>query len=170
MEVSLVLNKLKNNIFNVAIIFLALLLSYNAIKQQNKEINALLETKATEIKKTGILEEINKLEKRLGEYRDLLKQKDESLLINSINEIASGKGIRLASIKPLPQEEGSEYIIKQPFELVVEADSFHTLGKFISSLENNPDFCIIEQFNILPVREREELSVNLKLAYVVFKN
>lgn len=169
MEVSQLFTKLKSNAFNVSIILFAFLISYNTYKKQNSQIAMLLETKATEAKKSVILEEIGGLEKRIDLYKNFLNYRDEGAVINLINEIAGNMGIKIVSIKPAAQEADYDYLIKHPFALTVETKDSHALGKFLSRIENHSDFYLVDALNILSGQDEEKLTVNLSLSYVVFK-
>lgn len=170
MEASQLINKIKDNAFNVAIILLAFLISYNIYKKQNQEFSILFETKAGEFKKNEILGRIMGLEKKIEVYKNFLRDKDENLLMRSINEIARAADVRIVSIRPSFQQVVSEYILEYPFELTVETEDYHALGRFISKVENYADFYLVEQLNIQYAADTEKLTAKLRLSYVVFKN
>jgi hypothetical protein len=170
MEASQIVNKIKDNAFNVAIILFAFLISYNIYKKQNREYGILFETKAGELKKNEVLARIIGLEKKTDVYKNLLRDKDENLLMRSINEIAREANVRIISIRPSSQQAGSEYILESPFELTVETEDYHALGSFISKVENYADFYLVEQLNIQYAQDTEKFTARLRLSYVVFKN
>jgi len=74
--------------------------------------------------------------------------------------------------------------IKYPFTLVIGSDSYHDIGKFISSIENNPSIFFIDAMSIKAQEENQEqekesiratkpaekLSVILTLSIIAFKN
>lgn len=170
MELSELINKLKDNALNLSIILVAFFISYNIYKKQNAEIAVLLESKAIEVKKSAILEKISGTEKRINLYKNFLTEKNANSVISFINEIAGGMGIKVVSIRPEAQSEDNEYIVKHPFGLTVETQDYHSLGKFISRIENHSDFYVVDNLNILAEQEAQKVTAQLKLSYIVFKN
>lgn len=162
-------NKYKNKILNIAIIILALIISSNIYKKQAKEIESLKGKTNVEIKKNNMLKNISQLEKRINTYRNLFAKKDVSLVINTISNIAKESGIKIVSIKPIPEQRQiyPEYI-KFPFNLVLTASKYHALGKFISKVEGYRDVYVVDSLEMRFEPTKEELTVNLKVSSIAF--
>jgi Tfp pilus assembly protein PilO len=102
--------------------------------------------------------------------------------MNTFSSIARDFNVRLISVSP-GNEENQPLYIKTPFTLVIGADSYHTIGKFISSLENQPGIYFVETISIrsqeesrTPAQEltqepklADKLIVNLILSIIAFK-
>ncbi len=162
-------NKYKNKILNIAIIILALIISSNIYKKQAKEIESLKGKTNVEIKKNNMLKSISQLEKRINTYRNLFAKKDVSENINTISNIAKESGIKIVSIKPIPEQRQiyPEYI-KFPFNLVLNTSKYHALGKFISKVEGYRDVYVIDSLEMRFEPTKEELTVNLKVSSIAF--
>jgi len=163
------LEKHKNKILNVIIILVVLIVSRNIYRYQFNVKLSLGKKDAVEIKKNKVLENISQLEKRINSYKNLLVKKDPSLIINSISNIAKESGIKIASIKPNPEQAYPEYI-KFPFNLALIAPSYHALGKFISRIESLKDVYSIDSLEMKPDIEAKELNVNLAMSSIVFRD
>ncbi len=129
----------KGQILNIVVIFAFILMSSQIYRAQMNKVKSLLEQKEKEIKKKGVLAEINQTEKSLASYGKLFGKKDRSLVINTINVISRDLGIKVNSIKPEDVEDYSDYILKYPFRVAIIADNYHAIGRFIQRLETYPD-------------------------------
>ena len=168
------IKKYGNQIVNILIIVLALIIAYNIYKGQSKDIELLKAQKDGAIKKNAVLGEISKLEKEISSYKKTLGKRDASLLMNNINNIARESGIKIVSIRPEAERDYPVYI-RYSFVLVINAENYHRVGKFISSLESSPDIYIVDSLNIKSSLERkevgqpEEITADLILSTVFFK-
>jgi len=169
------LNKYKNSVFNVGIVLVAVFVAakiYGFI--ESKKI-ATEETRVMEQKKNEVLGEISGLEGRLAMYKNYLNKKDLSASINTIGNIARESSAKIISVKPTPEESYTAYIGKYPFDLILEVDNYHSLGKFISRLESHPDVYAVEVFSISPQRKKvgeeveSKLIVNVRVSTFLFK-
>lgn len=169
--------KKKNRLLNGLIILLAVIAAYNIHKIQAKNTRALMERKEIELKKNETLEVIARSEQKMGDYKIFLKPKDMSMVINTINELAKNSDVRIISFKPF---EGYTYplYIKSPFEVNLKADSYHSIAKFISKLENHPDIYIIESANLKqdagalqPAGQEpgDKVAAQLRVSTILFK-
>jgi len=156
------INKNKGAFFNIALILLSLFISSKIYKSQGKAIESLREQTLEESKKNEVLQDILSLEKKIGLYKDLLHKKDAASAISTLGNIAKESNINIISIKPYPAQELTDYI-KIPFELSVNAPNYHSLGKFISRIENQQDVYVIDSLSINANNELKGLNVSLKV-------
>lgn len=164
----------KNNILNIAVIFLAIILAFNIHKGQNRAQGLLNQRRDMALKKNEVLGNIGQLEKTANSYRGFF-HKDSAQVINTLNNIARDSSVKISSIKPQAEIILPLYV-KYPFDLVVSMDSYHYLGKFISKIESYSNTYIVEKIEIKPVgqilRADQEyrLDVNLRISAVSLKD
>ena len=163
MELTALVNKHKNKIVNIAIITLAIIISANIYKKQAAGIETLKTEEDIEKKKNDVIKDINQLVKKINSYEKLFTKKDVSLVINTIAGIAKQSGIKIVSMRP-DSEQASPNYVKLPFGLVVSADNYHAIGKFISKLEGYRDVYIIDSASIKLDSQSKEFTVNLRLS------
>ena len=173
----------RKKVLSIGIILFTLIITLIIYRIQTKKIESLYITKDTEQKKNEVLKEISQLETRIKFYKNLLSKKDASLVMNTISNIAKDSNVMLISTKP-GTEENQPLYIKYPFVLVIGADSYHAIGKFISKIENHPDIYLVEAISIKlqggSQRQEKEsagvteptnkLIVNLTLSIIAFKD
>lgn len=177
MNALLIINEHKNKILNIAIIVLALAVSNNIYKSQNKGLGLLKEKKEAEIKKGTLLEDISAVDKKLDVYRKLLRtgKKDKFLIINNITNIAKNFDVKVESVKPLGEQKYPAYI-KYPSEVILSSNDYHTVGQIISELENyNNEVYIIDSFTIIPAQQSQDdrayrFNVQLRGCSLSFKD
>ena len=167
MESAEFINKHKNKIINIVVVIVALIISNNIYKRQASGMESLIQKKDMEIKNNSIIDNINQLEQRLNAYRKLLVKKDAGLVINAISDIAKQSGVKIISIRPDTEQNFSSYI-RAPFTLMLTVANYHSLGKFISKLENSQDVFIVEGIDMRSDTQTAELMVNLRLTNVAF--
>jgi len=161
----------KNLIVNliVAVILVAgLIWAYN---YQMKNFNNLTAQKEAEIKKNAVIEEISKSEKKIFAYKRILSKKEISNLMNSINALAGKNKIKIMTVQP-QNDEVEEYYIKQTIRLEVEFKSYHNLGNFISGLEKSPEIFIVNNLDIISLRDSAGgvgLRANLMISTFIYK-
>lgn len=167
------LHQHKNKIINTAILIFALLFTRNIYRQQLKVADSLRERKDTEEKKNSILADIRQLEKKIKVYEDFVNRKDISVAMNIISEIAQDFSINVISIRPAAPLERPLYT-KYFFELRLEAQNYHNIGRFISNLESRSELYSVEGLKILPVysadQQRRTLSFDLTLSTILIKD
>jgi len=168
MEAQDFIGKYKNKILNVAIIILSLFIASKIYKEQLKGIDSLKEKKNLESKRSEILESISRTEKKNNAYKELLSRKDASNVISTVSNIAKEFNIKIISIRPTQQQKYIEYA-KIPFDLVLNASSFHDLGNFISKIESHRDVYTIDSLGISIERQSKQLNINLTLSSIVYK-
>jgi hypothetical protein len=164
----------KKNIINFIIIVIALPIAINIYKSQVKSIELLKNKKDIELKKNEVLQNISISEKTVNSYKDILNRKDISLVLNRISDIAKKSGVKIIWLKPVAPQDYSIYI-KYSFDLAVDVDNYHTLGKFISALESNPDVYFVERLTIKSTEgpgelaQAEKLTINLTLSTILLR-
>jgi len=159
------IKKHKNRVLNILIIILALFISSNIYKKQNKEMLSLNAQKEIEIKKNAEFEVIGRLEEKNKYFKNYLSKKDAGLAIDTISNIAKELGIKIISIRPEAELKFAQYT-KAPFEISLGINNYHDLGKFISKMENSNEVYIIETITAKRESEGKGLSVNLKLSSI----
>ncbi len=172
----------KKKVLSIGIIIFTLIITLIIFSVQTKKIESLHVTKDTELKKNDVLNEISRSEKTIKLYRNLFSRKDAYSVTDTMSSIAKESNVRLISIKP-GTEENQPFYIRSPFILVIGADSFHAIGKFVSMIENHSDVYFVD---VISIRSQEEsrtpdkeltqapeptskLIVNLILSIIIFK-
>jgi Tfp pilus assembly protein PilO len=159
------LKKYKNKILGAFVIILALIISANINKIQNKYIGSLNAQKELEMKKSAEFEKINQLEKKNNFYKNFLAKKDSSLAINAITNIAKDLGVKIVSIRPDLEIKFQQYS-RRPFEVSLTVDNYHELGSFIAEIEGLSDVYAIENLMIRSDSKNKFLTVTLRLSAV----
>ena len=172
----------RKRVLSIGIIILTLVITLIIYRIQIKKVESLHVNKDTEQKKNEVLNEISRSEKTVKLYKNLLSQKDVSSVMNTISDIARDSNVRLVSIRPGNEEKQPLYT-KYPFILVIGADNYHVIGKFISSIENQSDIYFMDAISIRSQEESQildkeltqepestdKLIVNLILSIIAFK-
>jgi Tfp pilus assembly protein PilO len=163
-------------VLNIAIIALALFLSFNFYKNQiTTQISHLSQSIDTEKKKNTVLQQINKLEENFALYKNFTHtNKDRSTFMASLGSIADSSSVKILSLNPL-KEEGYPLYTRHPFSLSIMAANYHALGKFISLLESSSDLYSIDALVIKPQQTQKDsvtynMAVDIKLNAVAFKD
>lgn len=154
------INKYYKMFLNVAIIILAFIIGSNVYKNQLRLAESLKGKKDYEARKNTIIDDIGQLEKKIDSYKNSFNKTDVALTINIISGLAKESNVKIASIKP-EGEKGYSAYIKYPFSLSVEAGNYHSIGKFISKLENHKNVYIVEGLNIKPPAAEVSQEVTL---------
>ncbi len=170
MELSVFLGKHKNKLLNIGVIVLALIFSNRIYKGSLKEIERLNAVKEEEAKKNVALSNISKLEKKINSYKNFFANKDAGFVIDTISGIARDAGIKIVSIRPVEKGINPDYV-KFPFDLVINASSYHTVARFIKDLESTPAvYLSVENVNIQTSEfsgQKKGLSVTLRVSQIV---
>ncbi len=172
----------KKKIFGIGIIIITIVVALVIHKSQTKKVESLHAQKDAELKKNEILTEIGRSEKTIKLYGNILGKKDPASVMNALSSIAKESKVTMVSIKADSEENRSLYI-RSPFSLVIEANSYHAIGKFISKVENNADIYFVDAISIKAREESQtpdkestqvpkpanKLIVNLILSIIAFK-
>lgn len=169
MELLGLLNRQKNKSLNVAIIFLALFISFKLYQKQQKDLAVLNQTKETEIKKNGVIANIAQLEKKISLYKTNFAKKDADSVMSELGSLAAQCKVKLLSIRPGPEQKAADYT-KYTYSLSAGAQGYHALGKFISLIEGAKDVYIVENLHINPANKDDELMIGLTVSQIVFGN
>jgi Tfp pilus assembly protein PilO len=169
------ISKYKNTIINVALVVLALFFSFRIYDAQNKKIIVLKEKAEIEVKKNVVLEEITAIDQKIGALKKVVNSKNMNTSLNTIASIAKENSVKIISIRPTEQTTFPLYM-KYPFELIVSVDSYHSLGKFISKLENHPDVFSVDVLEMKPQEFLQgeklvaRLTVKMTISTILFQN
>jgi Tfp pilus assembly protein PilO len=136
-----------------------------------------------ENKKNELLKRLAGSEKRLFDYKEILKKKDNSAIITTISHLAQELGLKILSVKPEREQDFPIYT-KSSIRLSILSEGYHRLGDFISKLEASADLYKIEVLNIKPgkaqavkadigkkpeTEQRLGLSVDIVITKIAFK-
>jgi Tfp pilus assembly protein PilO len=143
-------SKNKNKLVNGGVIILAVFIAFYLYGLQAQQLVSLRESKNEEIKKSEIIESLNKVEKKISKYKQIFTKKDLGSVIDAMTEIARDSQVQVISVKPGPEERKADYI-KTSFFIVVRVADYHALGNFISKVENYKDLFMVEEVNISSV-------------------
>ena len=162
------IEKYRNTVISAAVIIAALVISYN-IYQGNLSASASLKAKISEEeKKNSELEKINKMDKRIIAYKQLLVKREASAVMNDISDMAKGAGVTVLSIKPSQRESEAAYV-KDNFDVIVNAPGYNALAKFIYTVESYNSVYIIDSVDINSQSglKKAGLTANLRISSVV---
>lgn len=174
MEWTIPISRHKNKIVNIAVIIVALFFANNIYKTSIKSFDALKEDKEKEIERNRLLSNMGELNKRIVSYKNFLNQKDISLVINNIGDIAKDSGVKITLVRP-EEEQLFPMYVRYSFNFGISVGDYKTLGNFISRLENSSDVYVVESINIAPEFTGEDgelsgLNVNLKVSTFLFRD
>jgi len=164
-DLSGLIKKHKNIILNLVIILVAVHFALGVHKEQNMLLARLKAQKVDEAQKNEVLSKIGGLEGELEEYKRVINEKDVGSSLDIFNTIASTQGVKIISIRPLKETEKGLFTY-YPFELRIEAESYHSLGDFVAGLENHNFIFDIDNMKISPSVDPEQqfiLTVNLNV-------
>lgn len=168
--------KNKNKILNFGIIFLLLFIALQIYKYGNQQMNSLAEQKENELKKNKVIENIVVLEKQMGAYNKVFVKKDLGSVMDTMSSIAKVSSIKIISIKPIKEEVYTDYI-KSSFLITAQAPNYHSLGNFISQIENYKDIYLVDEVTTISsmsgyVKESSStgLNVSLKISTISYLN
>lgn len=162
------LDKYKNAIINIAVIFFILIISANIYKGKASEIKALKVQISEEVKKNLELEKISRMEKKKDSYKRLFARKEASSVMADISDMARQADVKVLSVKPSQKESAADYS-KDIFEVVVNAQSYDILAKFINTLESFSSVYMIDGMDVSSLYgvEKKGLTANLRISSIV---
>ncbi|MFA5093456.1 MAG: type 4a pilus biogenesis protein PilO [Candidatus Omnitrophota bacterium] len=165
-------SKNKNKIINAGVILLAIFVAIYLFNMQNQQLVILENNKNEEIKKSEVIENLIRAEKRIGVYKQAFNKKDLGSVIDAMTDISKETMVKIVSVKPGAEQSYPDYI-KTSFLIMVRADDYHALGEFISKVENYKDLFIVEDINIsalgnVQAEKKEEtvLDISLKISTI----
>ena len=147
MESQELLKKYKNKALSAGVVLLTLIIILNIYKGQNQELKRLYEVREAELKKNEVLSALSKSEKKISSFRKVFGKKDSSFVINTLSNIARQSNVKIISINPRGQDNRAAYI-RYPFDLIVGAENYHTVGRFVSNIESYGDTFFVERMNM----------------------
>ena len=126
---------------------------FKEIKKLDDEIvkarEELQETQKIARIKDKLIEEINALREGINYYeRRIPGEKAISWLLIELSRVARQTGIKYLSISPQPEEKKESYI-RVPIRIEILC-GYHSLGKFLSKIENSQRFMSVENIGISP--------------------
>jgi hypothetical protein len=165
-------SKHKDKIINGAVMLGAILAAFYLYGIQNQQLFSIEESKNEEIRKSEIIESLNRVEKRINGYKKTFTGKDLGSVIDAMTEIAKDTRVRIVSVKPGIDQREAEYI-KSSFLITVKAADYHALGNFMSRLENYKDLFLVEDMEISVFTDSHsgkkldsDLDVSLKISAI----
>jgi len=172
-EIQEIIKKHHNKAVNAAVIIAALVIAFKIYNNFAREVAIINRTKDTQIEKNVVLEKVSRTNKEIEGLKKFINKKELDSVINTIGDIAKDSGVDIVSISPAT-EENKPYYIKFFFDLRLSADSYHNIGKFISSLESSQDILNVETVNMdqsgMGVGlKSEKISISLRISTVLAK-
>lgn len=149
------LQKHKSKVINAAVLFFALIVANNVYGIYAKKIEALKIQKENEIKKNEILNVISQSEKKINAYKQLINSKDLNAVLNTISNLAKDFSVSIISVRPRGDVDYSAYT-RYGYELTVLARDYHSLGKFVSKLEESPEIFMVYTLSIQPAEKQQD--------------
>ena len=149
LDFNTLLTKYRNTAFNIGLVLVALIVARVIYSNQYKKIVDLRRNITQEEQKDVLFDELNGIQKKLSAYRQVYAKKEVSAIINDITQVARDSGVRIVSIKPGEEQKQlgySELLI----DLNVGASDYHSLAKFVASLENSTYLFLIKSYYIKP--------------------
>ncbi|MDD4940011.1 MAG: GspMb/PilO family protein [Candidatus Omnitrophica bacterium] len=163
----------KKRSISIAIAALTLIAASVTFKHYSQRFESLRFQKEEEAKRNGLLTEVNRLEKKIGSYKGLFSS-DLASAMEALTDMAEASKLRVVSVKPQPEEAGPLYN-KYRLAFILEADSYHDAGRFISGVENQREFYAIDTVDIQRQKtgadqSKAALTVNLTISVISFRS
>ncbi|MHB8154856.1 MAG: type 4a pilus biogenesis protein PilO [Candidatus Omnitrophota bacterium] len=159
----------KNKILNFGVIILALFMALQFYKFANNRVNSLIQQQNNEREKNKVIERIAALEKKAEGYKKVFVKRDLASVMDVISAIAKDASVKIVSVKPYAEEAVDNYS-SSSFLITLNASSYHTLGSFISKIENHNDIYLVSEISINSTTvntdasgDNVDLGVNLKI-------
>lgn len=157
---------------SVAIVAVTLIASLVTNSGHSRRYQQLLAQRGSEAKTAELMAEINRLERKLNSSRGLFSS-DLNSSVNSLAGMVKDSKLRLISSKLEPEESGRLYI-RNPIFLAIEAGSYHDIGRFVSLIENQPEFYAIDALDIQQIKTetaqvKPKLLVSLRVSVFSLK-
>jgi Tfp pilus assembly protein PilO len=149
MDQTAILNKIKENVINILVLFIAVIIAFKIAQKNEAGLVALKARVQNEASKSQILGEIGVLENSFASFKNKINDKSIDSIIHKVGNFAKESSVKLINIRPL-QEKKSGIYSTYPFDLQLAAGSYHSIGKFISVLEKSPDIYFIEYLSLTP--------------------
>lgn len=160
--------KIKGMLISWIIFAVTLFVIFNFYQKQNEQIDKIKESQNIEIKKVSLLKKIQATHQELEAYKKLLTKVLEDSVISSLSGFAKVFNVQVESFKPEAKKLNKDYV-EFPFTLLVKANGYHDLARFISRIESYPQVFIITNLDINSVDNRESnITARLTLSNIVF--
>jgi Tfp pilus assembly protein PilO len=173
MQVEELSSRIQKNILNIVVLVVFAIIAYKIFNAQKQQVESIKNETQIELQKGVVLTQISQSEKRFKNLRRLINIKEETSVIDKLNTIAKQSQVKIIVIKPIPAQKVSGYS-RHPFALSVAVDNYHTLGKFISALENDPFLFSVDNISVNPdpasESRRFKLQVNLEVSTILIKD
>ena len=152
----------------VILLCLGVVIGANFYSAQMRELSKIKTSISEEKKKNELIPKINKALNTLDAYKKRLQKKDASFFMNKVAGFGQESNIRINSLTPGSAQERDTFV-KQPLALSAEA-TYHQLGKFISKIENSPEFLRVERMSVSTAgrsgEETEKIVLTLSNIYL----
>ncbi len=152
----------KNKIVYIIFIGVCLLVARNIFMEGQKEVKKLTQRQDLEEKKNSVLNEIGLSEKKLTGYKKHLNIKDAAGVLESITNLAKSAGVKINSMKPQIQKDYPLFTYLS-YDMNINSDKFHKIGRFIVLLENDPYMYFIENLGISNKNIIESSGASIKV-------
>jgi hypothetical protein len=165
-DVKAVLKFAKENVISMLIVAVCAVIAVKEFNQKQAAIGLLKQSDELEMKKNEVLVELRGLEKSFQGLKEKVNNKAIVSVIYSLSTLAKNADVKIVTIKPVVEQAFSAYT-RYPFELSVSAPDYHTFGKFISKLENAPEFFFIEHLEV--TMGSDQINVKMLVSTVLIQ-
>lgn len=145
MNVDQILKK-KELIVSLVIIGGGLIIASHTFQEQKKKISAIKDEVSQEEKRIALGKELSILNEKVVRAGGNYLKKTASLGADKFKELAQAANVRVISLNSVSRNDVTSYVVES-YSLNLEAD-YHSLGRFMSSLESQPDIVKIENLTI----------------------
>ncbi len=127
----------KDLLVNIGIVVIACIFALHLVGSRNSEVKNYKKSIRELEKKVAILEDLELLKTQTTKYLKTVPDgpKDISELMSIVTEIAVKDNVQISSVVP-GQEETTPYYTKFNLDLVVTADQYQNIARFIYDLES----------------------------------
>ena len=138
----------------VALLLIALGISFKIIQNSNKKIIKLNQLIEREGKRNFLLSEMQQMQKEFIRYKQKLPSTtDTNWFINEITTFAKSAGVNLISVQPEKIISAGD-IREIPIRIVIEC-GYHPLGSFVEAIENTSIFLRVEELVLQKVATQQ---------------
>ena len=172
MDLKPLILKNKNKVVNLGVLLLSGYVALMIYQSQNAKVVNLSNAKEMEIKKNEVLTEISQQQAIFNNYKSFVNAKDAAQLSDAISNIAAAANAKIVSFRPMTEENFPVYS-RFPFDIRVETNDYHSLGRFIGSLESHQYLYDVESLKITaqpPDKGKVRLVADLKISSILIRD
>ena len=149
LDLETLLTKYRNTAFNIGLVLVALIVARVIYSNQYKKVVDLRKNISQEEQKNVLFSELNGVQKKLAVYKQVYTKKEASAIMNDITQVARDADVRIISIKPGEEHKQLGYS-ELYIDVSIGASDYHSVAKFVASLENSAYLYLIKSYYIRP--------------------